>query len=136
MAASTVFLDDPRNERRQSGQRHANPRRPVGGLVRKLIGGLLDEEEIEQSARGRPVAHGACLPVAAQEGLRRTLAKLRDTMVALRLVYRHGADALAFDRGGAGIVDGTEEAGDVAKGAGLGASSAIEIAGSPSKSMM
>jgi hypothetical protein len=56
MAASTVFLDDPRNERRQSGERHADPRRPVGGLVGKLISGLLDKEEIEQSARGRPVA--------------------------------------------------------------------------------
>ena len=78
----------------------------------------------KRSSRARaagPSLDAARLPIAAQKGLRCALAKLRDEMVALRLVDRHGADALALDHGGAGIVDGTEQAGDVAQRAGLGA---------------
>ena len=53
--------------RRQPGERHADPSRPVGALVDDFVGGLFDEEEFEQRAFRRTAAEMPCLPIVAQE---------------------------------------------------------------------
>src|SRR5262249_6386101 len=50
--APPLAMEDSVREPAQTGERHPQPIRAVGRLVADLVGGFLDQEEIEQSAIG------------------------------------------------------------------------------------
>ena len=135
-ASSGFLLENASCQREQPGQRDANPGRSICGLVGNLVSGFFDQEEVKQRTFISTAAGAARHPIVFEECTRGAGAKLGNKSIALRLINRRGTDACVVDQRGACIVDGAKEPGHVASGLVLARRSGIEVAGSPSKSMM
>jgi len=99
------FVKNAFGQPQHPGQWHANPGRPIGGLIGNLIGGFLDQEEFEQSTLSGARDLTAGSPILFQERARCTATELGNETITLRLINRRGSDPLALHQCGAGIIN-------------------------------
>ena len=117
--SSPISLEDTSRQPREACQRHADPARPVGGLVGNLVGRFFDQKEVKERAAGSISAHARGVPISAEECCRNPRAELRDKLVPPSFVHRHGAHAFPVTQRCADIVDRSKKTSDVTEWTGL-----------------
>src|SRR5262249_54963490 len=120
MTGPPLAMEHPVREPAQTGKRHPQPIRAVGGLVADLVGGLLDKEGMEQRAVGGVAPPSDRRAIGRHERADDADPKARDELVAPFLGNISGAHALAFDHRGRRVIERAQQTGDVAQRARLG----------------
>src|SRR6202050_4812379 len=97
--SSRISWEDASRQPREACQRHPNPTRPVGGLVSNLVGHFFDQKEVKERAASSISANACGIPISPEECCRNPCAELRDELIPLSFVHRHGTHAFSVTQG-------------------------------------
>src|SRR5262249_33670845 len=95
MMAPSLAMEDSVREPAQTGERTPQPIRAVGCLVADLVGGFLDQEEIEQRPIGGVASPSDRRPIGRHERADDTDPEARDELIAPFLGHIGRAHAVA-----------------------------------------